>query len=91
MASGRERVEERALAAACERVDVVIADRWLPRSCRPRWLKADRNLLDRTGGLTFELDPPRLRTVAENQGAHGWWREPLPRPPRRQALRFNSA
>ncbi len=91
VASGRERVEERALAAACERVDVVIADRWLPRSCRPRWLKADRNLLDRTGGLTLDLDPPHLQTVVEDQGAHGWWREPLPRPPRRQTSSSTAA
>jgi competence protein ComEC len=70
----QERVEERPLAAACELSDIVIADRWLPRSCQPKWLKADRNLLDRTGGLAIDLGRGRVTTVAEGQGAHGWWR-----------------
>lgn len=74
MARGRDLVEERALAASCERVDIVIADRFLPRSCRPRWLKADRSLLQRTGGLSIELSTGRISTVADGQGEHGWWR-----------------
>ncbi len=74
MARGRDMVEERALAAACDRVDIVVADRFLPRSCRPRWLKADRRLLSRTGGLALHLDEPRMEAVAEGQGEHGWWR-----------------
>lgn len=82
IARGRDRVELRALAAACERADVVIADRRLPGSCQPRWIKADRAMLDRTGGLAFDLSGPDLRTVAQDQGEHGWWR-PTVRPPRR--------
>jgi competence protein ComEC len=74
----RERVEERQLAAACDLSDLVIADRWLPRSCQPRWLKADRNLLDRTGGLAIDLERRRIATVAEGQGEHGWWRTVSP-------------
>lgn len=74
MARSRELVEERALAAACERADIVVADRYLPRSCRPRWIRADRHMLSRSGGLALSLDPPRLRTVAQDHGAHGWWR-----------------
>lgn len=70
---GKEMVEERALAAACERVDVVIAARYLPRSCKPRWIKADRRMLDRTGGLSLDLERGRFRTVAEDEGRHGWW------------------
>ena len=77
MTRSRERVEERAVAAACARADIVIADRWLPRSCRPAWFKADRAMLARTGGLAiiFADDPTgsRVRTVADTQGAHGWW------------------
>ncbi|MDD3799185.1 MAG: ComEC/Rec2 family competence protein, partial [Novosphingobium sp.] len=68
------RVEERALAAACERADIVIADRSLPRSCRPRWLKADRRMLSKSGGLAIDLAHRRVRTVAGTQGQHGWWR-----------------
>ncbi|WP_159867297.1 ComEC/Rec2 family competence protein [Novosphingobium sp. 9U] len=73
---------ERSLAAVCERVDLVVADRWLPRSCQPRWLKADRNLLARTGGLAIDLSAPHVRTVAEGEGDHGWWRVVEDRPKR---------
>ncbi|MBB4857051.1 competence protein ComEC [Novosphingobium chloroacetimidivorans] len=81
----RGALPERSLAAACERVDLVIADRWLPRSCRPRWLKADRDLLRQTGGLAIDLYDPHIRTVAEGEGRHGWWRvaEVPPRKPSR--------
>ena len=78
---GRDRVAERELVAACDRVDIVISDRWLPRSCRPAWFKADRRLLERTGGLAVDLVHGRVTTVAETQGDHGWWRVPEARPP----------
>ena len=74
MARSREMVEERALAAACERADIVIADRFLPRSCQPRWLKADRRFLTREGGTAVYLAEERIRTVAQSQGEHGWWK-----------------
>ena len=74
MARSRDRVEERALASACARADIVIADRFLPRSCRPRWLKADRRLLERTGGLAIDLERRTVATVAEREGQHGWWK-----------------
>jgi len=77
---GRDRVPERALAAACDRADIVISDRWLPRSCHPGWLKIDRHTLERTGGLAIDLGRRRTTTVAETQGEHGWWREPEARP-----------
>ena len=70
---GRDRVPERDLAAACRRGDIVIAGRWLPRSCRPRWFKADRALLDRTGGLAIYLGDRSFRTVAETHAGHPWW------------------
>jgi competence protein ComEC len=74
MARSRDLVEERALAAACERADIVIADRYLPRSCRPRWLKADRRFLQREGGTAVYLGQESIRTVAQSQGGHGWWK-----------------
>ena len=74
MARSRNRIEERALAAACERVDIVVADRYLPRSCKPRWLKADRRFLDRKGGLTLYLGKERIDAVVDHQGQHGWWK-----------------
>ena len=61
------------MVRACAEADIVVADRWLPRGCRPRWLKADRALLRRTGGLAITLgDPPRVATVADQVGRHPW-------------------
>ncbi|WP_369815787.1 ComEC/Rec2 family competence protein [Erythrobacter sp. QSSC1-22B] len=74
MARSRGMVEERALAAACDRADIVVAERFLPRSCRPLWLKADRRFLEREGGALVYLDEGQVRTVAQAQGTHGWWR-----------------
>jgi competence protein ComEC len=73
MARTRYRIEERSLAAACSQSDIVIADRYLPRSCRPRWLKADRRMLDETGGLALDLSREHITAVADSQGSHGWW------------------
>ncbi|MEO6153718.1 MAG: ComEC/Rec2 family competence protein [Croceibacterium sp.] len=75
-------VEERALAAACERADIVVADRWLPRSCQPRWFTADSRTLAETGGLAVLLERHQVIAVADSQGEQGWWRPraPAPRP-----------
>lgn len=73
---GRDRVPERELAAACDRADLVVSDRWLPRSCHPSMLKADRHMLSQTGGLAIDLEAQRVTTVAQTQGEHGWWRPP---------------
>jgi competence protein ComEC len=83
MSRNRQIVTERALAAACERADIVIADRWLPGSCHPRWLKADGRMLAETGGLAIVLDGQRVTSVAESQGEHGWWRPAKLRQPQR--------
>lgn len=74
MARNSDLIEERALAAACERSDIVIAARFLPRSCQPRWLKADKRYLLRHGGLGLDLERGRITDVASSQGEHGWWR-----------------
>jgi competence protein ComEC len=71
---GREQVEERALAAACREADIVVSERFLPRSCAPRWLKADRRLLERSGGLSINLADETITSVADRQGSHGWWK-----------------
>ncbi|MFM9935204.1 MAG: ComEC/Rec2 family competence protein [Novosphingobium sp.] len=78
MARGRDLVDLPKLAAACAQADIVIADRRLPALCRPRLLKADRALLRQTGGLAIDLVSGRVRTVAETQGQHGWFRRPGP-------------
>ena len=76
LARSRNLIEERALAAACERADIVVADRYLPRSCRPRELLADRRMLDVSGGLALVLQADGIEqaAVADTQGEHGWWR-----------------
>lgn len=79
----REMAEERALAAACDRADIVISDRWLPRSCKPAMLKVDRRMLSRTGGLSIDLESGSVRTVAEDQGEHGWWQRGRSKPMQR--------
>lgn len=74
MSWSRALIPERALAAACERSDIVVSDRWLPASCRPRWLKADGRMLSESGGLAIVLDGPEISSVGDSQGEHGWWR-----------------
>jgi competence protein ComEC len=56
----------------CKAADIVISDRGLPRWCRPRWLKIDRRLLARTGGMAILLDGPKVRTVKAAGDAHPW-------------------
>jgi competence protein ComEC len=91
IARTRDRIEERALAAACAQSDIVIADRYLPRSCRPRWLKVDRRMLDQTGGLAINLAREEITTVASQQGEHGWWQAPPDFPERAATKQAASA
>jgi competence protein ComEC len=60
------------MGAACKRVDIVVSDRWLPISCRPKWIKADRRLLAQSGGLAFYLDAKRVVTANENSRHLPW-------------------
>jgi competence protein ComEC len=63
----------REMARACAQADIVISDRRLPKGCTPRWLKADRAFLARTGGLAISLGAaPRASSVAEVVGCHPW-------------------
>ncbi|HEY9093135.1 ComEC/Rec2 family competence protein [Parasphingorhabdus sp.] len=67
-----------ALSAACRRADIVISERRLPHSCQPRWIKADRTLLNQTGGMTIDLENQRVETVLDRSGRHHWTRFTLP-------------
>jgi competence protein ComEC len=59
--------------AACASADIVVADRRLPRGCRPRWLKLDSDTLQRTGALAIYLGEwPRIDSVAARVGGHPW-------------------
>ncbi|OYX63454.1 MAG: metal-binding protein [Novosphingobium sp. 32-60-15] len=77
MARTREYIDDMELESACERADIVVADRRLPWACRPKMLKADRTFLAKTGGITINLASGKIRTVAETQGRHGWYRWPV--------------
>ena len=58
---------------ACADADIVVADRWLPKGCVPRWLKLDRQALERTGGVAIYLrEEPRVESVTARLGAHPW-------------------
>lgn len=61
-----------ALSAACRRADIVVSERRLPASCQPRWMKADRVMLDQTGGMTIDLENLKISTVRQWTGQHEW-------------------
>ncbi len=61
------------MVQACAWADIIISDRRLPRGCNPRWLRADRALLARTGGLSIAFgQQPRVTTVMQDAGDHPW-------------------
>jgi competence protein ComEC len=61
------------LIRVCAGADIAVSERRLPRACQPRWLKADRSLLSRTGGLAIVPgERPRIATVSAQQGRHPW-------------------
>jgi competence protein ComEC len=61
------------LERACAEADIVVSDRRLPSTCVPRWIKADRALLHKTGGLAITFGAsPRVASVADGRGAHPW-------------------
>jgi competence protein ComEC len=63
------------MAAACKRVDIVISDRYLPWSCKPRWFKADRAMLAQTGGLALYLNEPRVDSVNRTRAHLPWFQK----------------
>lgn len=65
-------IARRDFARDCAAADIVISDRGLPRWCRPRWLKIDRRLLARTGGLSISLRDGEVHTVHRPGDAHPW-------------------
>jgi competence protein ComEC len=60
------------MAAACKRADIVISERYLPWSCKPRWFKADRDFLERNGGLAIYFNNSRVDTVAQTTVHQPW-------------------
>ncbi|HEX6605107.1 MAG TPA: ComEC/Rec2 family competence protein [Sphingomicrobium sp.] len=67
------RIDWATITRACGEADIVVSDRWLPRGCQPRWLKLDRAVLGRTGGIAVHLgSQPWIATVAERVARHPW-------------------
>ncbi|RXZ32143.1 ComEC/Rec2 family competence protein [Sphingomonas desiccabilis] len=62
----------RDLIAACRDADIVVSERRLPRGCTPRWLRLDRPVLARTGGVAVRFDPPEARRVRAAGDQHPW-------------------
>lgn len=60
------------LREECGAADIVISDRRLPPWCNPRWIKADRPFLERTGGIAITLSGPNIETVRDGEGEHPW-------------------
>jgi len=85
------------LLAACRTADIVVSERSLPRRCTPRWLRLDRHMLRRTGGVAVTLGSGRVETILSPGDRHPWRDPPRldagPRPARRftpPAYRFQS-
>lgn len=75
VARSKHYVDAVQLIQACEKADIVIAARSMPRSCHPRFLKADRRFLMENGGISISFgEALDINTVAAAQGQHGWWR-----------------
>lgn len=65
-----------AMNLACAGADLVISDRRLPRTCRPKWLKLDKPMLVQTGGASIRFaSPPQVKTSAVPGDQHPWQRD----------------
>jgi competence protein ComEC len=60
------------LGPACAAADIVVSDRRLPGTCRPKWLKLDAPALRRTGGLAISLASGRIVAVRTPEDRHPW-------------------
>ena len=78
------------LVAACRTADIVISDRTLPRTCTPRWLKLDKRMLAKTGGIAATLSTGRVTTVLSADDRHPW-RVPPTIAPSRSGARYPTA
>jgi len=62
----------RALRDACVASDIVIAERALPESCAPRWIKLDGRELALRGGAVIDVSTRTVRHVRPAGDGHGW-------------------
>ncbi len=60
------------LVDACAQADIVIADRWMPRACNPRWLKLDSRVLGPMGGALILVKPRQVIAGRDPRDRHPW-------------------
>lgn len=72
------RLPKGAFAEICRSVDIMVSDRNLPRSCAPRWLRLDKAMLSKTGGLAISLTRPHVESVFGGRDDHPWRRSRQP-------------
>ena len=65
------------LTAACRTADIVVSERALPKECNPRWLKLDKPMLSKSGGVAVTLASGRITTVMNPADRHPWRVPPL--------------
>ncbi|MBB4153468.1 competence protein ComEC [Sphingomonas jinjuensis] len=70
------------LIAACGQADVAVSERGLPRRCRPRWLRLDRQTLAHTGGVAVRFAGGWVVTVRQPGDQHPWMVAETVMPPR---------
>jgi competence protein ComEC len=68
----RHFLEWKDMARICSVADIVVSDRSIPKSCAPRWIKADRPMLEHTGGLAISFANKRVQTVRRVRDDHPW-------------------
>lgn len=66
------RLPWQSLIDACAQADIVIADRWLPRGCTPRWLKLDTRALGPMGGALILAKPRKIIAGRDPRDRHPW-------------------
>lgn len=61
-----------ALIDACGKADIVVSERWLPQACKPRWLRLDKPMVAKTGGVAISFAAARVQTVRWPGDRHPW-------------------
>ena len=65
-------VSRAGLADLCRVTDLFVSDRILPKSCTPHWLKLDKPLFRKTGGLAISLSSLQIESVLTPVDDHPW-------------------
>ncbi|NNM75716.1 DUF4131 domain-containing protein [Sphingomonas sp. ID1715] len=65
---------------ACAAADIVVSDRRLPRTCKPKWLKLDKPMLSRTGGVAIVFGSAPVIRVTNATGDRHPWARPVQAP-----------